>query len=127
MNGFAVKIEESSKELTAKERIAFKDMSNAKKLDLEVEAGTALIIAPEAYVVLAVHNEKSDNKDYYNYCIVDKNGTKYVTGSESFWSTFKGIWDDMHEYAPDEEFEVQVYKVESKNYKGKYFLTCSIV
>ena len=66
------------------------------------------------------------NKDYYNYVIIDKDGTKYVTGSPSFWSSFKEIWDEMREES-DEEFSISIYKVPSKNYNGKDFITCSII
>ena len=44
-------------------------------------------------------NEKSDtNKDYNNYMIVDKDGTKYITGSPSFWDSFNEIYEEMKEY-----------------------------
>ena len=38
---------------------------------------------------------------------------------------FKAIVDEMGD--TDEEYEVEVYRLPSKNYKGKEFLTCSIV
>ena len=121
---YNVVIAEVSKDLTAKERIALKDVSNATKLDTACDAGT-LRIAPKAYAVLDVHNEKSDNVDYKNYIIMDEENNKYVTGSESFWNAFKSIWDEMK--GEDEEWAIDVYKLDSKNYTGKKFLTCSIV
>ena len=87
MVGYSVEIKETSKQLSAKERIAIKDTSNALKLDIVCEED-GVIITPVAFAILAIHNEKSDNKDYENYVIIDKDGTKYVTGSESFWNTF---------------------------------------
>ena len=124
MTGYSVEIKESSKQLSAKERIATKDTSNALKLDIECEED-AVIIAPASFAVLGIHNEKSDNKDYENYVITDKDGTKYVTGSESFWNAFMDIWNEMQE--EDEEWSIKAYKLDSKNYKGKKFLTCSII
>ena len=124
MNGYKVLIEESSKDLTARERLMLKDTSDALKID-ELTEDDGLIISPDAYAVLNVHNEKSENKEYHVYLIIDKNGTKYVTGSESFWSSFIEIWEDMTEAG--EEFEIKCYKLDSKNYKGKKFLTCSII
>lgn len=124
MTGYSVVIKESSKELSAKERIAIKDTSNALKLDVECEED-AVIIAPASFAILGIHNEKSDNKDYENYVITDKDGTKYVTGSESFWNAFTSIWDEMDE--EEEEWGIKAYKLDSKNYKGKKFLTCSII
>lgn len=125
MDGYNVTIRECSMELTAKERIKLKDTTNAIKLDEAASAETPLVIAPVAYAVLDIHNEKSDNKDYPNYIVMDNNGNKYVTGSESFWSTFKAIFDEMAKET--EPYEIAIYKVDSKNYKGKQFLTCSIV
>lgn len=123
MTGYEVTIKEASMELTAKERIRLKDTTNAIKLDTATDEAP-LTIAPKAFAILSIHNEKSDNVDYLNYIIVDKDDNKYVTGSESFWSSFKSIWDEM-ENEP-EEWELEIYKLDSKNYKGKKFLTCSL-
>lgn len=126
MTGYSVAIKEVSKELTARERIMLKDTSNAVKLDEATSGDSPLVITPAAYAVLSVHNEKStDNKDYENYVILDKDGTKFVTGSPSFWGSFMEIWEEME--GETEEYSIEVYKKDSKNYKGKQFLTCSIV
>ena len=123
MNGYSVAIKESSRELTAKQRIALKDMTNAVKLD-EATQVEPVIINVDMYAVLDIHNEKSENPDYENYIVVDKDGTKYVTGSSSFWSSFIGIFTEME--GEDEAWTLKVYRVPSKNYKGKDFITCSI-
>lgn len=123
MENYKVEIKESSKELTARERISLKDTTNAIKLD-EALAEANVIITPVDYAILGIHNEKAEGKDYENYIIVDKSGTKYVTGSSSFWSSFIEIYEEMK--GEDEEYSILAYRVESKNYKGKYFLTCSI-
>lgn len=124
MEGYKTEIIESSKELSGKEKLIFKDLSNAVKLDSATD-GQSLRITPVDYAVIKVHNEKSENPDYNNYVIVDKDGTKYVTGSPSFWQAFTDIWDAMAD--EDEEYEIEIYKLDSKNYKGKQFLTCSII
>ena len=124
MEGYKTEIIESSKELSGKEKLIFKDLSNAVKLDSATD-GQSLRITPVDYAVINVHNEKSENPDYNNYVIVDKDGTKYVTGSPSFWQAFTDIWDAMAD--EDEEYEIEIYKLDSKNYKGKQFLTCSII
>ncbi len=124
MTGFEANIREASKELSAKERVKFKDTTNAIQLD-DATKDSPLIIAPDFYVVLNIHNERSEDKDYVKYIIVDKAGNKYVTGSESFFSAFKSIFDEMGDAG--EDYEVEVYRLPSKNYKGKEFLTCSIV
>ena len=124
MEGYKTEIIKSSKELSGKEKLIFKDLSNAVKLDSATD-GQSLRITPVDYAVIKVHNEKSENPDYNNYVIVDKDGTKYVTGSPSFWQAFTDIWDAMVD--EDEEYEIEIYKLDSKNYKGKQFLTCSII
>ena len=123
MTGYEVTIKEASMELSAKERIRLKDTTNAIKLDTATD-NAPITITPKAFAILSIHNEKSDNVDYLNYIIVDKDGNKYVTGSDSFWSSFKSIWDEMETEA--EEWELEIYKLDSKNYKGKKFLTCSL-
>lgn len=124
MTGFEAKIREASKELTAKERVKFKDTTNAIQLD-DATKETPLVIAPDFYVVLDIHNDRSEDKDYVKYIIVDKSGNKFVTGSESFFSAFKSIFAEMADCG--EDYEIEVYRLPSKNYKGKEFLTCSIV
>ena len=124
MEGYSVKIERASKNLTAKERVALKDTTNAIPLDEATQAGKVLI-EPDFYVELDVHNERSEDKDYTKFVVVDKSGNKYVTGSESFITAFVDIVDEMAD--SDEEFAIEVYRMPSKNYKGKEFLTCSIV
>ena len=123
MNGYSVSIKESSRELTAKQRIALKDTTGAVKLD-EATQVEPVIINVDMYAVLDIHNEKSENPDFENYIVVDKDGTKYVTGSASFWSSFIDIFTEME--GEDEAWTLKVYRVPSKNYKGKDFITCSI-
>lgn len=124
MTGYTVAIKESSRELTAIQRIAMKNTSDAFKLDIVCDEN-AVVITPVDYAVLSIHNEKSDNVDYENYVIIDKSGDRYVTGSASFWNSFKDIYDEM--LGEDEEWSIKAYKLDSKNYKGKKFLTCSII
>lgn len=121
---YNVTIAETSKQFTAKEKIMLKDVTNAIKLDEAANNGK-ITINPVAYAILDIYNEKSDNKEYKNYIILDKDGEKYYTGSASFWNSFKSIWDEMEN--EQEEWAIEIYKVDSKNYKGKQFITCSIV
>ena len=127
MTNYSVSIKDCSKELTNRERIRIKDTSNAVKLDEAANGDSPLVIEPDYYAVLAVHNEKSENKDYEVYIIVDTSGTKFVTGSTSFFTSFIDIWGEMKDDDSDEPWQIEVYKKDSKNYKGKQFLTCSIV
>ena len=124
MEGYKVTIKECSRELTARERIMVKDTSNAVKLDEAANVIGGVDIPVMFYAVLNIHNEKAEDKDYENYIIISTDGVKYVTGSPSFWTAFKDIADEM---AEEGDFTVNCYKLDSKNYKGKQFLTCSIV
>lgn len=124
MEGYKSSIAFSSKELTSKEKVMMKDISDAVQLD-NVSDGAGIVIHPDYYAVISVHNEKSDTKDYDKYLIVDEDGTKYVTGSASFWSTFKDIMADME--GSDEEWGLKVFKLPSKNYSGRGFITCSVI
>lgn len=122
---FSVKIKESSFELSNKQKVQFKDTGKAVRLDEAAEGADFLIENVKGYVILDIHNDKSDNPDYQNYIIVDGMDNKYVTGSPSFWESFINIFDEMKD--DDSEWGLVVYKRDSKNYKGKQFLSCSIV
>lgn len=124
--GYTVKVAEASKELSKVERISIKDVSNCVRLDeaVNMAGDNKITIDVDYYAVLEVHNEKAkDDTDYNNFVIVDTNGTKYVTGSQSFWNSFSDIFEEME----GESFSIEVYSKPSKNYNGKYFLTCSII
>lgn len=126
MEGYKAVVARASKELSAKEKIMLKDMSDAVKLDDEVKE-QAIIIKPEFYAIINVHNEKSDTKDYTKIVLVDgDSGIKYTTGSMPFITTFEDIMEEMED-AGETDFSLKVYAKESKNYKGKYFITCSII
>lgn len=127
MTNYSVKVVESSKELTKKETVMFKDLSDAVNLSEFIdEQHGAVMIDVESWVELAIHNENAkegQDKDYTNYVVVDKNGTRYYTGSESFWSSFKDIWCEMSDST--EEWSLKVYKKQSKGKKD--FITCSVM
>ena len=122
---YSVKISECSRELTARERIYLKDTTNAIKLDEVVTDEKPFNFKPVDYAILSVHNEKAQgDKDYEQYVIMAEDGNKYYTGSSSFWNAFYEIWSEMD--GCGEEYSIDAYKLDSKNYKGKKFLTCSI-
>lgn len=121
---YNVTVISTSKELTHKERVQLQDTTSAVRLDKATQEAPVLIDV-DFYAVLSIHNEKSTDKDYENYLVIDKNGTRYVTGSKSFWSTFCDIMAEME--GSDEEFQIRAYRSESKNYSGKSFITCEII
>lgn len=121
---YNVSIVACSKELSAKERVSLKTVTDAVRLDTAT-ADSAIDIFPAFWAELAIHNEKSQDKDYSNYLIVDKDGNKYVTGSNSFWDSFNDIADEMK--YETEEWGIKVFQQPSKNYAGKGFITCVII
>ena len=126
---YSATIEESSRELTPKERVMFKDLGNAVNLNdyakESVVAGVKAIISVKDWAIIAVHNEASEDVDYKNYLLVDENGNKYYTGSVSFWNKFMDIYSEMKEV--DEDWSIELNLVPSKKYAGKEALTCSLV
>ena len=114
-----------SKELDARERIRTKDVSDAIKLDEATQDVPSIDIEVDYYAILDIHNEKSDSTDYKNYIVVDKQGKKYVTGSESFYKSFIDIMDELAEDGIT-DCTIKVYRHDSKNYAGKQFITCSL-
>lgn len=127
---YKAEVRYASKELTAKEKIAIKDTSSANRLDEATDNGAELAITVDWFAQIDVHNEKSDNKDYKKIVLVDTDGERYVTGSEHFTNTFLDIYEELCDSSEAENlepFSIVVKQRESKNYKGKTFLTCELV
>ena len=124
---YEANIKVTSKELTAREKIKLKDLSNSQNLDALTQEMGKVIINVDYYVILGIHNEKSKERpDYDNIVVVDKDGNKYNTGSISFITALTDILDELAD-AGETDCTIEVYRKESKNYKGKDFITCSIV
>ena len=127
---YSAEIVETSRELTARERVMFKDTQNAISMNdfaeqAKTEGGKAIITDVKDFVHIMVHNDKSDDKDYDNFLIIDGAGDKYVTGSQAFWNSFMDIYNEMKDET--EPWGIQLNLIPSKNYKGKNVLTCSLV
>lgn len=130
MEGYKVTIESAIKDMNARERIAVKSLDRATSLDSVTEIGNVLTVTVENFVVLHVHNEKAkegNSKDYTVYVIITNDGERYRTGSESFFTAFMDIYEELNAEAPDEPITIDIYKQESKNFKGKGFISCSLV
>lgn len=123
---YSVKITESSKELNALERVAYKNTSDAIKLD-EIVKDEPFTVTIVDYAVLGIHNDKVKNgdKDYEQYLLISDTGDKYITGSPSFWTQFRDIYDELSADGI-KEIPLKIFKLDSKNYSGKKFLTCGI-
>lgn len=123
-NNYTVQITEASKELSHKQRVQLIDTTDCERLDALTKVEPVQIDV-DFYAILAIHNEKSEDKDYMNYVVVDKDGTRYLTGSNSFWNTFINIYKEMKDES--ETWLLKVYRKPSKNRQGKDFITCSVI
>ena len=121
---YRVTIKETSRELSPLERVKFKDTTDCVKLDAELDNVEAILVKVTAFVVLEVENDKAENKAYKNFVLVDENGTRYLTSSQTFFNTFLNIYDELR--GCEEDWQLKIFKVPSKNYTGKKFITCSI-
>ena len=129
-SNYSATIVEASRELTAREKVMFKDTQNAISMNdfaeqAKSEDGKAIITDVKDFVHISIHNDKSEDKDYDNYLIIDGAGDKYVTGSQAFWNSFMDIYNEMKDET--EPWGIQLNLIPSKNYKGKNVLTCSLV
>lgn len=133
MNGYKAVVKESVKGLTAREKIAIKALNDVTELNDLVTPEQAIMINIDNIVTVQVHNEKSDNQDYNKYVYIDKDGTKYVSGSEPLYTTVKDILSDIEDAIADgemdeaEDITIKVMKKESANYKGQMFLTAELI
>ena len=127
---YSTKIVTSSRELTVKEKITLKDFNDCVGLDTVVTNEQGFIIDPDVIVEVQVHNERAkDDKDYTTIVILDKDGTKYSTSSNSLRDSISDIMDELADLDETDraDLKIKVFKKPSKNYSGKYFLTATVV
>lgn len=123
---YSTKLVSATRELSAKERVAVKMFIGAEQLDeLTKRDENGVLIDIDYVAVVEVYNEKSDNKNYNKYVYVDKDGTMYISGSETLYRTYEEIAEEME--GEQEPWSIKVIRMESTNYKGKDFLTCMLV
>ena len=127
---YSTKIVSTSRELTVKEKITLKDFNDCVGLDTVVTNEQGFIIDPDVIVEVQVHNERAkDDKDYTTIVILDKDGTKYSTSSNSLRDSISDIMDELADLEESDraDLKIKVFKKPSKNYSGKYFLTATVV
>lgn len=125
MKTYRVEVTEISRPVTVKEKINLKDTTSAIRLDQATLTDGRVMIDFDMWAILTVHNEASEDKEYNQYVILDKTGNKYVTGSNNFWQSFMEIYEEMKD--EEEDWGVVAYRVPSKKYQGKDFMTCAII
>ena len=128
---YQVKIVDTSIEnLNPRMELLLKSTTGGIALDEALEdmdEGEGLVIEPKDYAVLEIHNEKvkeGESTDYTKYVILTEKD-KYVTSSMNFFNSFLDIFETMKDSG--ENYSIKIFRKESRNFNGKYFLTCEII
>lgn len=126
---YSVELEYSSREISKREFVKFKEFADCKSIDeissINEENNEKTLINVSDIFGFKIHNEASENKDYRSFIVVDKDGTKYITSSETFFIKVTDIYEDLKDDGDD--IVISVIRKESSNYKGQDFLTCVLV
>lgn len=125
---FKAEIKEASRELSKKEQLMLTDTTAAYKLEELTKGEEPVEFKPVMWAVLAVHNDKSmdpEKRDYEQYVVMDADGDKYITGSNTFYQSFRKIFDEMEN--SDEDWSIRALRKPSKNFQGRDFLTCALI
>lgn len=125
-SNYSVAITEASSEFRGKKLLKVTDMAASIPLNKAVTQEQGLILKVSDYAVVDIHNDSAKgDKDYKQYVLIDTAGDTYRTGSAAFYRSFKTIWDAMCD--SDEEWELKIYKVPSKNYTDKDVILCTVI
>ncbi|MBO7211239.1 MAG: hypothetical protein J6V44_09605 [Methanobrevibacter sp.] len=116
---YEVKVIEASRQLSKKEEFKATDFTGNLKLDKELSEGNEIKIDVDYYVKCSVTND--DDESYEVIVVVDKDGKRYSTGSNSFMNSFARIAEVME----GEDFSVIAFKRESKK-SGKTYICCTL-
>lgn len=122
---YSARVVSATTELTGRQMVALRNFSDMEQLnDLTKEEDVLINI--DYVVCVKVHNEKSDNKDYMKYIFVDRDGTKYITGSEPLYREYTDIEDALTDAGDTDPISIKVMRKQSKNNQND-FLTCILV
>lgn len=121
----------STRELTAREKIKFKDTTSAIALDDVVTVDKPIELTIDTVVKISVENGaiKSDDgkdKEYDVLVFTTDNGDVYKTSSPSFETSIIDIFDELQELNDTDPVTVRIFKKPSKNFNGE-FITCSLI
>lgn len=127
---YKAEITYSSKELTKREAVKAKDLTDCIPLDKVLdEENPKAVINVDSFMFLHISNDLAKGNKEYDVCVViDTEGNRYKTGSESFMRAIEEISTDLLEDDGTwgaEGLTIKAYKKDSKNFDGK-FITCSL-
>ena len=111
----------SYKEISARQKLSYKDFEAAEKLNALVTADTKFPMTITNVLEIEVHNEHSkQNKDYSVYLFVTPD-TVYRSGSETLFNSVCDGLSDLDEIGENtEKVDFVVYRVKSNNYDGDF-------
>lgn len=112
------------KELSAKERIMLKDTSDGISLG-DLKEDEFVLLKPKAYAMLHIENSEAESGEYNTLVIINEDDKKYTTSSENFFDTFADLMGELVDC--EEDYQIKVFTKPSKNFKGKSFLTCTVI
>lgn len=115
-------IEKSTRELTKREQVKYKELADAIPLDELSQEIENPVIKVKDLLLLNIHNEASENQNYAVCVIIDKDDKIYTTSSVSFID--KAF--DIYEILEGEDVDLKIIRKDSKNFKGKQFITCTL-
>lgn len=122
---YSAHVVSATTDLTGRQMVVLRNFSDMAQLnDLTKEEDVLINIDYVACV--EVHNEKSDNKDYMKYIFVDRDGTKYITGSEPLYREYTDIKEALEAAGDTDPISIKVMRKQSKNNQND-FLTCILV
>lgn len=118
-----------SPNITRFQALMMKESGDSVSIGDAVNKGRPLYFRPTGWLTLHIENSKSEDGEYDQLLILADDGTVYSTGSGSFMKSFHSLMDsvdNMEESEIPSDWKIKVAARDSKNYKGKTFLTCSI-
>lgn len=121
----------STRELTAREKIKFKDTTSAIALDDVVTVDKPIELTIDTVVKISVENgaikgDDGKDKEYDVLVFTTDTGDVYKTSSPSFETSIIDIFNELQELNDTDPVTVRIFKKPSKNFNGE-FISCSLV
>lgn len=109
----------------SKKELIILSQTESLKLDELVTPDKPLIISPVEYYVF--HAVDDDGKEFDRYIVRDADGKLYSTAGKAFGERLIDCFAMLTENGVTEPFTMEVAKVPSKNFKGKYYIRGRLV
>lgn len=123
---FKEEILRATRDFTKKEMLMMKDTKALIKLDNELKPnGDPIIIKyPFDYVIKHVWDDKENGKDFESILLL-ADGKIYTSSSRALINRVEDLLNEMKD--EEDEWGIQIYKAPSKQFEGRYYITCSLI